>query len=81
MRSGKRNPLWHLYRLDLALRCRWGFSQDATGPWPVWWTPCDPLRASALHIERQECGDGHGDDVVCTSQFASLAIEAIVCPP
>lgn len=81
MRSGKRNPLWHLFRLELRLRGRWSYVSDAIGPWPVWWTPYDPLQARALHIERRECGDGKGEDVDCTHAHFSAAMEAIQCPP
>lgn len=73
MRSGKRNLLWHLFRLERALACRWNDARRATGPWPVWSDPYDGLRCRALHIEREECDA----NVLCTAGEFLRAMEAI----
>ena len=81
MRSGKRNPLWHLFRLERSLRCSWSEASAATGPWTYWQHPCDPLQRRALHVAWRECGDGGGGDVVCTQGDFLRAREAIVRVP
>ena len=81
MSSAKRNPLWHLWRLDLRLRGRTTGADLALGPWWSWFSPADPLVARVLHVERRECGDGRGEDVLCTAGHARAALDAIGCPP